>query len=108
MQNKNTEIIWKALKENKKFIVFALSAAGSITVAVYLLLKNCDTVASALGVFIGFFSEVIVGGILAYLINPIAITIQKKVFRSKLKGGSWILSVTLALIIVLCRDSAKP
>ncbi len=92
---------WKDLKENKKFIIICLSAVGCITVSVYLLLKNCDVVVSALGVFIGFFSEVIIGGILAYLINPIALTIQKKVFRSKLKGGSWILSVTIALIIVL-------
>ncbi len=92
---------WKDFKENKKFIIIYLSAVGCITVAVYLLLKNCDVVASSLGVFIGFFSEVIIGGILAYLINPIAITIQKKVFRSKKKGGSWVLSVTAALIIVL-------
>lgn len=92
---------WKDFKENKKFIIICLSAVGCITVAVYLLLKNCDVVVSALGVFVGFFSEVIIGGILAYLINPIAITIQKKVFRSKKKGGSWVLSVTAALIIVL-------
>ncbi len=92
---------WKDLKENKRFIIICLSAVGCITVAVYLLLKNCDVVVSALGVFIGFFSEVIIGGILAYLINPIALTIQKKVFRSKLKRGGWVMSVTAALIIVL-------
>ncbi len=92
---------WKDLKENRKFIIICLSMVGCITVAVYLLLKNCDVVVSTLGVFIGFFSEVIIGGILAYLINPIALAIQNKVFRSKKKGGSWVLSVTVALIIVL-------
>ena len=92
---------WKELKENKKFIISCLSVVGCITVAVYLLLKNCGMVVSYVGVFIGFFNEVILGGILAYLINPIAITIQKKVFRSKKKGGVWVLSVTIALIIVL-------
>ncbi len=92
---------WKDLKDNKKLIILCLSVVGCITVAVYLLLRNCGVVASALGVFIGFFSEVIIGGILAYLINPIALAIQKKVFRSKLKGGGWVLSVTIAVIIVL-------
>jgi len=92
---------WKDLKDNRKFIIVCLSVVGCITVAVYLLLKNCGVVLDALGVFIGFFSEVIIGGILAYLINPIALAIQKKVFRSKLKGGGWVLSVTVALIIVL-------
>ncbi len=82
-------------------MILCLSVVGCITVATYLILKNCNVVVSALGVFIGFFSEVLIGGILAYLMNPIALTIQKKVFRSKLKGGSWVLSVTAALIIVL-------
>ncbi len=92
---------WKDLKDNRKFIIFCLSVVGCITVAVYLLLKNCGVVASALGAFLDFFSEVIIGGILAYLINPIALTIQKKVFRSKFKGKGWVLSVTTALVIVL-------
>ena len=93
---------WKDIKDNKKLIILCLSAAGCITVTVYLLLKNFGSVTSALGIFIGFFREVIIGGILAYLINPIAIAIKKKVFkRSKLKDGGWILSVVAALIIVL-------
>ena len=93
---------WKDIKDNKKLIILCLSVAGCITVAVYLLLKNFGSVTSALGIFIGFFREVIIGGILAYLINPIAIAIKKKVFkRSKLRDGGWILSVVAALIIVL-------
>ena len=93
---------WNDMKENRKLIIFCLSAVGCITVVVYLLLKHFGAVASALGIFIGFFREVIIGGILAYLINPIALTIKKKVFKNtKLKDGGWVLSVTAALIIVL-------
>ncbi len=93
---------WKDLKDNRKFIILSLSAVGCITVVVYLMLKHFGLVLSALGVFIGFFREVLIGGILAYLINPIALTIKKKVFkRSKMKDGGWALSVTAALIIVL-------
>ena len=90
------------MKENRKFIICCLSAVGCITVVVYLLLKHFGLVLSALGIFIGFFREVIIGAILAYLINPIALSIKKKVFKkSKMKDGGWALSVTAALIIVL-------
>ncbi len=83
-------------------IIFCLAAAGCITVIVYLLLKHFGVVLSGLGIFIGFFREVIIGGILAYLINPIAISIRKKLFKkTKQKDGGWVLSITLALIIVL-------
>lgn len=93
---------WKDIRNNKWLFVFCLSIAGCICVIVYLLLKHFGVVSSALKTFIGFFGEVITGGILAYLVNPIALVIKKKVFKkSRLKDGGWVLSVTVALIIVL-------
>ena len=93
---------WKDLRENKWLIVFFMSTAGCIAVVIYLLLRHFGVVTSVLGTIIGFFREVIIGGILAYLVNPIAIKIKKSLFKnSKLKDGGWALSVTLALILVL-------
>lgn len=93
---------WKDLKGNKWMLVFCLSVAGSICVIVYLMLKHFGVVRSALATFFGFFDELIIGGILAYLVNPIALAIKKRVFKkSKLKNGGWMLSVTMALILVL-------
>ena len=71
---------WKDIRKNKWFIIFCLGMAGSITVLVYLLFKNIVPVASVIGTFIGFFRQVIIGGILAYLVNPIAGFIKKKLF----------------------------
>lgn len=93
---------WKEIKDNRKLLIIILASAGCITVVVYLLLKHFGVVSSALQMFVGFFSEVIIGGILAYLMNPIAVAIKKSVFKkTKLKDGGWGLSIAVALIIVL-------
>ena len=51
---------------------FANALAGCITVAVYLLLSNLDTVWGGISQFIGYFSTVIGGAAIAYLMNPLA------------------------------------
>ncbi len=93
---------WDEIRKNKWFIIFCLGMAGAITVLVYLLFKHLGPIASVIGKFIGFFKQVIIGGILAYLVNPIAGFIKKKLFKNtKLKDGGWGLSVALALIMVV-------
>lgn len=93
------------LKENKWIlgaIILCLSASGIIIIVAYLLIAHFSNVSAAIGTFIGYFRQVLIGGILAYLVNPIAVAIKKKIFaRSKLKDGGWALSVAVALILVL-------
>ncbi len=93
------------LKENKWMlgaVILCLSASGIIIIAAFLLIAHFSDVTSAIGTFIGFFKQVIIGGILAYLVNPVAMAIKKRVFsKTKLKDGGWALSVAMALILVI-------
>ena len=77
---------------------FANALAGCITVTLYLLLSNLDTVWGGISQFIGYFSTVIGGAALAYLINPLAKLYDNKIFSKlkKLKKNStkWSLSTT--------------
>lgn len=81
---------------------FSNAVAGCITVAVYLLLSNIGTVWSGITQFIGYFSTVIGGVAIAYLMNPLAKLYDRKVFR-RLKKDSlrWSLSVALAVTTVV-------
>lgn len=84
---------------------FANALAGCITVAVYLLLSNLDTVWGGISQFIGYFSTVIGGAAIAYLMNPLAKLYDRKIFQKikKLKNetAKWSLSVGLAVTTVL-------
>ena len=84
---------------------FANTLAGCITVAVYLLLSHLDIVVGGIAQFIGYFSTVITGAVIAYLMNPLAKLYDKKIFRkiTKIKKDStrWSLSVGLAVTTVL-------
>ena len=81
---------------------FANALAGCITVAVYLLLSNLGTVLDSISQFIGYFSTVIGGAAIAYMMNPLAKIYDKYIFR-KIKKDSmrWSFSVGLAVVTVL-------
>lgn len=68
----------------------------------YVLLTNLPEVITGIKTFIGYFSPVITGGILAYIINPLAKALNTRLFKNiknnKLKN---ILSNTLAFIIII-------
>jgi predicted PurR-regulated permease PerM len=84
---------------------FANALAGCITVTLYLLLSNLDTVWGGISQFIGYFSTVIGGAALAYLMNPLAKLYDNKIFSKlkKLKKNStkWSLSVGFAVFTVV-------
>jgi len=81
---------------------FSNAVAGCITVAVFLLLSNLGSVWSSITNFIGYFSSVIGGVAMAYLMNPLAKLYDRKVFRHLKKASArWSLSVGLAVATVL-------
>ena len=92
----------KKFKELMNNRWFANAVAGCITVAFFLLLSNIDTVFSGISQFIGYFSTIMGGCVLAYLMNPLAQLYERRVFN-KIKSESlkWTLSVTLAVTTVL-------
>ena len=84
---------------------FANTLAGCITVAVYLLLSNLDIVVGGISQFIGYFSTIIGGAAIAYMMNPLAKLYDNKLFSKidKIKRDStkWSLSVGLAVTTVV-------
>ena len=86
--------------KDKKWFPYAMAAC--IAVLFYVALTHLGAIGSALSTFIGYFSSVIIGLILAYFLNPLAMFFSKKVLgkmsNDKLK---WTLSVILAVIAMV-------
>ena len=68
----------------------------------YVILTNLVPIWDTITMIVGFFSPLIFGCILAYIINPLAKSLFEKPFKKiKNERGRWVLSVVLALIIVI-------
>ena len=81
---------------------YPYAVASCIAVAFYVLLTHLDVVGEAIGTFIGYFKAVILGCVLAYLMNPLARWYQGHALKSVRKQPvRWTLSVALALITAL-------
>ena len=81
---------------------FANAVAGCITVAVFLLLSNLDTVWESISKVTSYFFPVIGGAVIAYMMNPLAKFYERNIFRFiKKDKARWSLSVALAVISVL-------
>ena len=50
---------------------YPLAVAGCITAALYVLLTRFHPVLDAIGKFVGFFSPVLLGCLIAYIVNPL-------------------------------------
>ncbi len=81
---------------------YPYTVAACIAVALYVALTHLPSIGRAVKTFAGFFTPVVLGGVLAYLMNPLAKlfdrTVFKKVRRDRLR---WTLCVTLTVIAVL-------
>lgn len=81
---------------------FANAVAACIAVTLYVLLTHLDTVGDALSTFIGYFRAVILGCVLAYLMNPLAMWYHRHIQkRIKKEALCWTISTVLALVSVL-------
>jgi predicted PurR-regulated permease PerM len=92
----------KKLKQLLRKRWFSSAFAGCIIVAFYLILSNMGAVLDSISQFIGYFSTVIGGGVLAYMMNPLAMLYQRLFFRKIRKESiQWASSVALAIITVI-------
>lgn len=92
----------KKFKDMMNHRWFANALAGCITVLFFLILSNIDTVFSTITQFLGYFSTVIAGCILAYLMNPLAMLYQRIFFKKiKKENVQWTLSIVLAVTTVV-------
>ncbi len=94
-----SKVKFKDIKDQKWFNGMLIACTAVI---LYVVLSNITSVLGIIGAAISFFTPLILGAIIAYMINPLAkqlsMTIFKKVKREKVK---WTLSAVIALIMVV-------
>ncbi|MBQ6623382.1 MAG: AI-2E family transporter [Mogibacterium sp.] len=81
---------------------YAYAVAGCIAVAFYVLLTHFGAVTQGIATFIGYFKVVLMGCVLAYIMNPLAKMFYYKVFKwVKKEGLRWTISIAITVIIVI-------
>lgn len=60
---------------------YPYAVAACIAVVLYVVLTHLGTIWGAISTFVGFFSTVILGCVLAYLVNPLARAYRNRIFR---------------------------
>ena len=85
---------------NEKWKEYAL--AGCVTVTLLVVLLNIGQIFKSAGNVLKLFSPVLLGVVIAYVLNPLAVYFDNKLFgKMKSDKASWALSVILSVIIVL-------
>ena len=73
-----------------------------IGVAFHALLTNLSTVVSSVSFFLSSFNSIVLGIVFAYILNPLAVFFERKVFHKMEAGNTrWYLSVTLGIVTAL-------
>lgn len=86
--------------KRRKWYPYAVAAC--IAVVLFVALTNLQAVLNALGAFIGFFKPLILGCIVAYIVNPLSVFMEKTVFKwVKKDKRRRSLSVMLTFLIVV-------
>ena len=76
--------------------------AGCVCILFFVVITHLGAIFSFLGRFLNLFKPVLLGAVFAYIINPLAVVLEKKVFRGmKKEKARWALSAIVTLIIVL-------
>lgn len=85
---------------DKRWKEYAL--AGCVCILFFVVLTHLGRIFSAFGAVLRLFGSVIIGAVIAYIVNPLAVLIERKLFRKvKKEKLRWSLSVIAALVIVL-------
>ena len=81
---------------------YPYTVAACAAVLLYVVLTHLSEIGGAVRTFGGFFASLLLGCVLAYLMNPLAMLYQRSVFKSVRRDKlRWPLSVGLALLTVL-------
>ncbi len=87
------------IKEKKWFNGMLIACTAVI---LYVLLSNIGQVIGIIGAVISFFTPLILGAIIAYMINPLAKQLSKTIFKKvKREKVKWTLSAVIALLMVV-------
>ncbi|WP_072916087.1 AI-2E family transporter [Pseudobutyrivibrio xylanivorans] len=93
------------MKKFKDKSWYPLTVSICMGVVLFVLLIRLGTVLNIIGSFLGFFSTVFFGAIIAYIINPLAMFLRRKVFgklkNEKTKAALGNACAFLLLIVIL-------
>lgn len=85
---------------NKKW--YNSAVAILIGVVGYVALTNLDVIAGGVGKVSSYFMPIFMGGVIAYMVNPLAKFIKRTLFKNiKNESVQWMLSVVAGMIVVL-------
>ncbi|MDO5440962.1 MAG: AI-2E family transporter [Bacillota bacterium] len=85
---------------NEKWKEYAL--AGCVCIVFFAVLMNLGSIGHGIAKIFNILKPVIIGFVLAYIINPVAKFFNRNVFKkNESDGKKWIISVVLAMIVVL-------
>lgn len=80
---------------------YPYTVAAIIAVAFYVLLSNMGSITNALLTFIGYFKTIFIACVMAYILNPLAMLIERNIFIGvRQKKMRWSLSIGAAVILV--------
>ena len=96
----DSQVMKKDRFKNKKWYNNAVAIV--IGVAAYVILTNLGVITGAVKHIASYFTPIFLGCVMAYMVNPLASLLQRKVFyRIRKEKLQWPLSVLLAMVIVL-------
>lgn len=90
----------KLFPKDGKWIPYTIAACTAVVL--YVVLAHMGTIFNALGVIWGFILPVVLGAIIAYILNPLAKWLQRKIFyKIKSEKSQWMWSVITALVVLV-------
>ena len=85
---------------DKKWKEYAL--AGCVCVLFFVVLTHLGTILSGIGQFLSVLKPIVLGFVIAYIVNPMAKFFSAKLFaKVKKEKLRWLLSVVLTLVIII-------
>ena len=83
----------------KKWVPYTIATCSAVVL--YMLLSNIGGIFKGLSMVIAFIKPIIMGIIIAYVFNPLAVFLQEKLFKNiKNEKTRWTISVIFDLIII--------
>lgn len=90
----------KLFPSDKKWVPYTI--AGCLTVTLFVLLSHIGTIFHALGVIWNFILPVVLGVVIAYVLNPLAKFVERKLFyKMKNERTAWLWSVVVSLVVLV-------
>ncbi|MBE7004066.1 MAG: AI-2E family transporter [Ruminococcaceae bacterium] len=81
---------------------YPYTVAACIAVTLYVALTHLSAIGGAVQTFLGYFSAIFLGCVLAYLMNPLAMLYQRLLFRTpRWEKLGWPLSIALTVLTLL-------